>query len=156
MSMNMTRTSVQDRELIATRVFDAPREMVYRTWTEPGHLSNWWGPKGFTITTHMIDVRPGGVWQYMMHGPNGDDYDNKITYIEIVSPERIVYSHGDDKDDEQFRVTVTFTEQDGKTELMMRSVFRSAEELQYVVKEFGAVEGAKSTLERLAELLAEL
>lgn len=156
MSMNMTRTSVQDRELIATRVFDAPREMVYRTWTEPGHLSKWWGPKGFTITTHVIDVKPGGVWRYMMHGPNGDDYDNKITYIEIVSPERIVYSHGDDKDDEQFRVTVTFTEQDGKTELMMQSVFRSAEELQYVVKEFGAVEGAKSTLERLAELLAEL
>jgi uncharacterized protein YndB with AHSA1/START domain len=147
---------MQDRELIATRVFDAPREMVYQTWTEPMHLSNWWGPKGFTITTHVIDVRPGGVWRYMMHGPNGDDYDNKITYIEVVSPERIVYSHGDDKDDEQFRVTVTFTEQDGKTELMMRSVFRSAEELQYVVKEFGAVEGAKSTLERLAELLAEL
>jgi uncharacterized protein YndB with AHSA1/START domain len=156
MNMNMTRTSMQDRELTATRVFDAPREMVYRTWTEAGHLSKWWGPNGFTITTHEIDVRPGGVWRYMMHGPNGDDYNNKITYIEIVNPERIVYSHGDDKDDEQFRVTVTFTEQDGKTELTMHSVFRSADDLQFVVNVFGAIEGAKSTLERLAMLLAEL
>jgi hypothetical protein len=79
MSMNMTRTSVQDRELIATRVFDAPRETVYRTWTDPGHLSKWWGPKGFTITTHMIDVRTGGVWRYMMHGRRRRKIDTRAS-----------------------------------------------------------------------------
>jgi len=156
MSTNTVWTSIQGRELTAVRVYEAPRELVFRTWTETGHLERWWGPQGFSLTTREIDVRPGGVWRYVMHGPDGTDYGNKITYREIAAPERIVYSHGDDEDDEQFRVTVTFAERDGRTELTMRSVFRSAEELAYVAREYGAVEGARSTLDRLAELLREL
>ncbi|MEF3305235.1 SRPBCC family protein [Paenibacillus sp. GYB003] len=151
-----TTTSVVDREIVVNRYFDAPRELVFRTWTDPDHLSNWWGPQGFTITTSEFDARPGGVWRYVMHGPNGVDYDNKITYIEVAEPEKLVYSHGDGEDDEHFRVTVTFKANGKRTELTMRSVFKSIEELQKAVQEYGAIEGAKQTLDRLEKQLATL
>jgi uncharacterized protein YndB with AHSA1/START domain len=153
---NNTFTSVEDRELIINRVFNSPRDLVYKAWTDPKHLPHWWGPKGFTITVQEIDVKPGGVWHYVMHGPDGVDYDNKIVYIELVSPERLVYSHGGGEEDEQFQVTVTFAEQGNRTELTMRMLFKSAAELDKVVKEYGAIEGAKSTLDRLEEQLAKI
>jgi uncharacterized protein YndB with AHSA1/START domain len=153
---NQATASVEGRELIVKRVFNAPRELVFQTWIDPGHLPHWWGPQGFTITVQEIDVRPGGVWRYIMHGPDGVDYDNKISYIEVAGPERLVYSHGDSTDDEQFRVTVTFAKQGNRTELTMRSLFRSAEELEKVVEEYGAIEGAKSTLDRLEKQLEKL
>lgn len=153
---NNTSTSVEDRELIISRVFHAPRKLVFKAWTDPEHLPQWWGPRGFTITVQEIDVRPGGVWRYVMHGPDGVDYLNKIVYIEVVSPERLVYSHGGGEEDEQFRVTVTFAEQGNKTELTMRMLFKSAAELEQVVKEYGAIEGAKSTLDRLEKQLAKI
>ena len=76
-------SSTADRELVAVRVFDAPRETVYRMWTDPEHLGRWWGPRGFTTTTHSMEMKPGGVWRLVMHGPDGRDYQNKITYVEI-------------------------------------------------------------------------
>jgi uncharacterized protein YndB with AHSA1/START domain len=155
---NSTRTSIEGRELIVTRIFNAPRKLVFKAWTDPEHLPHWWGPEGFTITVQEIDIKPGGVWRYIMHGPDGADYDNKIDYIEVVSPERIVYTHGDggSEDDEQFHVTATFVEQGDKTELTMRSLFKSAAELEKVIKEYGAIEGAKSTLDRLEQQLATM
>ena len=72
--MNETRkdaTLVGDREIVATRIFDAPRELVWKVWTEQEHIGQWWGPKGFTTTTYSMDVRPGGVWRFVMHGPDG-------------------------------------------------------------------------------------
>ncbi|MDD9271642.1 SRPBCC family protein [Paenibacillus sp. GCM10023248] len=153
---NDTTATVNGPELIVTRMFSAPRELVFRTWTDPAHLTNWWGPQGFTLTIHSIDVNPGGVWRYTMHGPDGTDYENKISYIEVIRPETLVYSHGDAEEDEQFRVTVNFADRDGRTELTMRSLFKSAEDLEYVVKNYGAVEGAKQTLDRLAQELAKL
>ncbi|SFF48120.1 Uncharacterized conserved protein YndB, AHSA1/START domain [Paenibacillus algorifonticola] len=155
-SASNTTTAVNGPELTVTRLFKTSRELVFKTWTEAEHLQQWWGPEGFTITIQQIDVKPGGVWSYIMHGPDGVDYDNKISYLEVVSPERLVYAHGDHEDAEHFRVTVTFVEQDGETELTMHSLFKSAEELEKVVKEYGAIEGAKSTLERLAQQLATL
>lgn len=151
-----TTAIIQGPELVVTRMFPAPRELVFKTWTDPGHLSNWWGPQGFTLTIHSIDVKPGGVWRYTMHGPDGTDYENKISYMEVVRPETLVYAHGDAEEDEQFRVTVTFADRGSETELTMRSLFKSAEDLAYVVKNYGAVEGAKQTLDRLAEELAKL
>ncbi|MBD0383989.1 SRPBCC family protein [Paenibacillus sedimenti] len=154
---NNTVTSVTGQELRITRIFNAPRELVFKAWTDPEHLPKWWGPKGFTITVQEIDIRPGGVWRYVMHGPDGVDYDNKIVYREILSPERLVYSHGGGGEDDQFQVTVTFAEQsDTKTDLTMTMRFKSAEELDKVVKEYGAIEGAKSTLNRLEEQLANM
>ena len=82
-----------DWEIVTTRVFDAPREWVFQAWTDPKQLEIWWGPDGFTNTTHQINVRPGGVWRFIMHGPDGVDYSNRIDFEEIVKPERIVYSH---------------------------------------------------------------
>lgn len=154
--LNNVITKVAGRELTVTRVFQAPREIVYQTWTDPRHLSHWWGPEGFTITTHAIDVTPGGVWSYVMHGPDGADYANRIQYIEIVRPERLVYSHGDDEKEEHFRVTVTMEDKGNATELTMRMVFQTAEELEETVNKYGAIEGAKSTMSRLAEELEVL
>src|SRR5277367_993993 len=82
------------RAILATRVFDAPRELVFAVWSDPAHLANWWGPNGFTTTTSSFDVRAGGVWRFVMHGPDGRGFQNRITYEEVVSPLRIVYRHG--------------------------------------------------------------
>jgi uncharacterized protein YndB with AHSA1/START domain len=149
-------TEPSDREIVFTRLFDAPRELVWEAWTDPQQVVQWWGPRGFTTTTHEMAVRPGGVWRFIMHGPDGTDYPNKIVYTEVVPPERLAYTHGSDDGDEsgQFQVTVTFTDQDGKTRLTMRSLFASAEERDKVVKEYGAIEGGNQTLDRLAEHLA--
>jgi uncharacterized protein YndB with AHSA1/START domain len=147
-----------DRELVITRVFDAPRELVFETWTDPKHVGHWWGPNGFTVTIYEMDVRPGGVWHFVMHGPDGVDYENKIIYTEIVKPERLVYIHGSGEEGEpgQFQVTVTFTEQGNKTQLTMQMLFASAADRDKVVEEFGAIEGANQTLDRLADHLAKI
>jgi len=140
------------RTIAATRVFDAPRELVFDTWTDAKHISNWWGPRGFTTTTHEMDVRPGGRWLFVMHGPDGTDYDNEVVYHEVVRPERLVYTHGPSP---VFDVTVTFEEVGGKTHMTMRLVFASAEFRNQVAEEFGAVEGLHQTLDRLEEELAK-
>jgi uncharacterized protein YndB with AHSA1/START domain len=151
---NEAVATVQGRELTVTRYIKAPRRLVYEAWTDRKHLPHWWGPRGFMITIQSIDVRTGGTWTFVMHGPDGVDYPNKIAYSEVISPERLVYSHsGDEDDDASFDVTVTFEEEDGKTKITMRSVFPSPEALQLVVEKYGAVEGAISTLGRLAEHL---
>jgi uncharacterized protein YndB with AHSA1/START domain len=145
-----------DREIVITRLIDAPPERVFDAWTDPQQVVQWWGPRGFTITTTKMEVRPGGVWRFVMHGPDGRDYQNKITYLEIVRPERLVYKHGGDEDLEpvSFQTTVTFVAQGNKTKVTMRAVFPAAEERDRVVKEYGAIEGGKQTLERLDEHLA--
>jgi len=139
------------RTIIGTRVFDAPRELVWQVWTDPKHLAQWWGPDGFTTTTSAYDARPGGIWCFVMHGPDGRDYQNRITFDEIVKPERIVYHHGggDDVEPVQFKVTVTFEDVGGKTKLTMRGVFPSAAERDRVIKEYGADKGMEQTLARL-------
>jgi uncharacterized protein YndB with AHSA1/START domain len=148
--MDLASARIEGRELVITRRFEAPRELVYQTWTDSVHLSHWWGPEGFTITTQAIDVRPGGVWSYVMHGPDGTDYPNRIQYVEASRPARLVYMHGDDADPEHFRVTVTMDGEGQSTSLTMRMTFPTVEALDITVKQYGALEGAKSTLARLA------
>ena len=147
-----------DREIVVSRIINAPRELVFKAWTDPKLLVQWWGPKGFTNTFKEIDVRPGGVWRFIMHGPNGVDYPNMVVFTEIVKPERLVYTHGTGEpgDPGEFHVTVTFSDQAGKTNLTMRSIFASAAERDKVVREYGAIEGANQTLDRLEELLSKL
>jgi uncharacterized protein YndB with AHSA1/START domain len=146
------------RTIVTTRVLDAPRELVFEAWTDPKHLVKWWGPNGFTTTVRTIEVRPGGVWRFVMHGPDGVDYENRIVYEEIVKPERLVYRHsgGDDVEPVQFQTTVTFEDLGGKTRLTMRAVFPSAAERNRVAEEYGAIEGAEQTLGRLAAQLATM
>src|SRR5271157_4481318 len=143
-----TTTSTADREIVATRLFHAPRELVFKMWTDREHISNWWGPRGFTTTTYEMDVRPGGVWRFTMHGPDGRNYENKIVYREIVAPERISYFH---ESPPPFDTTVTFTEQDDGTSVTARLRFESAELRDRCAKDHGAVEGLQQTLARLDE-----
>ncbi len=105
------------RSIIGSRLFDAPRDLVFSAFTDPAHLAQWWGPNGFTTTTYSFEFRPGGVWRFVMLGPDGRDYQNRITYEEIVRPERIVYRHGGGEDVEpvQFTQSLTF-ENSGPTE----------------------------------------
>jgi len=149
----------QDPKAIAgTRIFDAPRALVFSAWTEPRHLAQWWGPNGFSTTTDSFDFRPGGVWRFVMHGPDGRDYQNRITFDEIVPPERIAYHHGggDDVEPVQFKTLVTFEDLGPKTKLTMLGIFPSAEERDRVIREYGADKGQVQTLARLAEYVDEM
>jgi uncharacterized protein YndB with AHSA1/START domain len=145
------------REIVVSRVFDAPRDLVFDAWTHPSFLEKWWGPRGFTTTTHAFDFRQGGGWTHTMHGPDGKDYPNRLVYDEIVRPERIVDTHhgGVDGVRADFHRTVTFVARGDQTEVTIRMLFASAAERDAVVEKYGAVEGGKQTLMRLGEHLAE-
>jgi uncharacterized protein YndB with AHSA1/START domain len=146
-----------EREIVITRTFDAPRELAWHAMTDPKQVVQWWGPRGFTTTIQEMDVRPGGVWTHVMHGPDGTDYPNHSRFIEVVYAERIVYEHSGAKaggPEADFIATWTFEAiEDSKTRVTMRAVFPSAEARDAVVREYGAIEGGKQTLERLAEHL---
>ena len=148
-----TRTA--DRELVITRCFDAPRELVFEAWTNPQHVAQWWGPHGFKTTIHQMDVRPGGDWRLTMRGPDGRDYKNRIVFIEVEKPARLVYKHEPEEGTESasFETTVTFTQQGGQTEVTMRMLFPTADVRNFVVDRYKADEGGKQTLGRLAEHL---
>lgn len=142
------------RSIIGSRVFNAPRDLVFAAFTDPNHLAQWWGPDGFTLTTNAFDFRVGGVWRFVMHGPDGRDYQNRVTYDEIAPPERIVYHHGggDDVEPVRFETTVTFEAiGKGQTRIIWHGTFPSAAERERVIKEYGADKGLVQTLARLAE-----
>jgi uncharacterized protein YndB with AHSA1/START domain len=101
-------------------------------------------------------VRPGGVWRFIMHGPDGVDYDNLVTFDEVVPPERLVYQHGTDNRPGQFQSTITLSERGGKTEITLRSLFASPADRDFAVREIGAIEGANSTLGELESYVAQM
>jgi uncharacterized protein YndB with AHSA1/START domain len=114
---------IADLQIVSTRVFDFPRDLVFRAWTEPAHLAHWWGPKGFTNSFHEFDLRPGGNWRFAMHGPDGVDYKNHSVFVEIVAPERIVFDHVSGP---HYRVTATFDAlSDEQTRITFRMVFET-------------------------------
>ena len=154
-SSNGTVLSTEDRELVMTRLLNAPRELVWKAWTDPKHLINWFGPKGFRNTFHEIDIRPGGIWKFTMHGPDGTDYPNKVVYDKIVKPDYITYTHSNFDETEMFKVKVSFEDVEGKTKLTMRILFATVEEME-AKKKFGAVEGGNSTLDKLEEELKKI
>jgi uncharacterized protein YndB with AHSA1/START domain len=116
-------STVPDLEILSTRTFDAPRERIFQAWTDPVHLARWWGPKGFSNTFHEFELRPGGNWRFVMHGPDGVDYKNHSVFVEITEPERIVFDHVSGP---HFRVIASFDEAGGKTALTYRMVFDTA------------------------------
>ncbi|MGA7671271.1 MAG: SRPBCC family protein [Nitrolancea sp.] len=150
-------TNADDREIVLTREFDAPRELVWEAWTNPEHLGRWWGPDGYTTTIHEMDVRAGGTLRFNMLASTGQDFPNYVVYSEVVRPERLVYKHsGDDEDLHSFQVTTTFDDLgDGRTRLTMRMLFPTTESRDATVA-FGAVELGYQTLRHLAELLETL
>jgi uncharacterized protein YndB with AHSA1/START domain len=152
----MGNMDTADRDIVTTRVYDAPRERVWRAWTDPAHLTEWWGPNGFTTTVEKMDLRPGGEWIMTMHGPDGHDYPNKATFSEVKEPERLSYAHEGDAELglEGFSSTVELKDLgNGKTELTLRATFASAAEREKQVRTVGAIEGGKQTLARFAGFL---
>lgn len=147
----------EDRQIVVHRVIAGPRRLVFKAWTEAKHLEAWWGPHGFSTTTNSFDFRPGGIWDFQMHGPDGTTYPNWVRWREIVEPERIVYVQGSSADDPNaFVSSITFVERAGGTEVTLRTLFNSKAQRDDVVERYGALEGARQTLERLSEYLVTL
>ncbi len=146
-------------EIVITRMVDAPRELAWQAMTDPKHVVHWWGPRGFTTTIKDMDVRPGGVWTYVMHGPDGTDYATHSVFQQVVFPERIVFAHDGSRPggtEAEFVATWTFETVGDKTQVTIRMVFPTVAQRDIVVKEYGAIEGAEQTLERLAGHLPKM
>jgi uncharacterized protein YndB with AHSA1/START domain len=140
-------------ELHLTRVYKAPRKLVWEAWTDPKHVSQWWGPRGFSITHHDKQLKVGGRWNYIMHGPDGVDYPNSTLYHEVVEGEKLVYDHGSDGQSKPlFRVTVTFQDVPEGTKMDMTMKFEN-EEVARATAAFIRQVGGNSTWDRLAEYL---
>lgn len=152
-----TVQSTANREITISRLIHAPRELVFDAWTDPKHLIKWWGPQGFTNTFHEINVKPGGVWRFIMHGPDGVDYPNFIIFRELVKPERITWTHGEDENEAtHFQSSAIFEREGNHTRLTLKSLFPTAEERDRVIREYGAIEGGNSTLDSLEEYVAQM
>jgi uncharacterized protein YndB with AHSA1/START domain len=140
-------------EIRITRIYDAPVETVWDAWTDPEQVAQWWGPRGFSLTTHSKDLRVGGTWRYTMHGPDGVDYPNKTQYLEVQEHAKLVYDHGGSDDrPPMFRVTVLFSKVGSKTKMDMSMALptpEAADETRKFIKKAGG----DSTWDRLAEYL---
>jgi uncharacterized protein YndB with AHSA1/START domain len=145
-----------EREIVLTRVVDAPRGRVFRAWIEPKRMFQWFGPRGFRCEVHQAsEAKAGAVWRFDMIAPDGQRFDNRMAFLEIVPDERLVLDHGSDKDDDpgRFRVTITFDQQsDGKTVITLRQLHPSKTQRDGTIG-FGAVELGFQTLDKLAEYL---
>lgn len=153
----MIPARAESNEIVTTRFLEAPRELVYRVFTDPAHVSRWWGPQGFRTTTHAHALQVGGEWRFTMHGPDGTDWPNRIRYVEIVPNERLSYDHDDGSDAadaRRFHSRVTFTTVGRGTLVTMRARFASAAEREEV-KKFGAEQGGRDTLSRLEAVVSE-
>ena len=123
------------------------RGLVFEAFTEVRHLSQWWGPEGFTTTTRAFEFRVGGEWDFVLHGPDGTDYAEWITWTEIAPPERIAMSHGEFRDDPNaFESVITLATHDPATRVEMRATFPSKELRDEAVQKYHAVEGGRQTL----------
>lgn len=143
----------KSNELRLTRVYEAPVKAVWEAWTDPAQAAQWWGPRGFTITTHSKDLRPGGHWNYTMHGPDGVDYPNNTKYLEVEEYKKLVYDHGGNEEQPPlFRVTVLFSEKNGKTTMDMTMTMPSPEATE-TIKGIIKKASGNSTWDRLAEYL---
>lgn len=146
---------VEPNEIYIERVYDAPVQAVWEAWTDPAKVEKWWGPRGFTLTTHSKDLRVGGHWNYTMHGPDGTDYPNKTVYHEVEECRKLVYDHGgNDEQPPLFRVTALFSESNGKTKLQMTMTLATPEVAEAIRKRIKEASGY-STWDRLAEHLSE-
>src|SRR3954451_12110584 len=151
------QSATADREIAISRVIDAPPELVFEAFTEVRHLSRWWGPEGFTTTTRAFEWRVGGEWVFVMHGPDGTDYQEWISWTEIAPPERIALRHGEFRDDpDAFESVLTFTPDGAATRIEMHTVFATAELRDEAVSRHHAIEGGQQTLGNLAAYVADI
>lgn len=137
-----------------TRIYDAPVKTVWEAWTDPKQVAMWWGPRGFTLTTHSKELKVGGIWHYTMHGPDGTDYPNKTKYFEVEKYSRLVYDHGgNDEQAPLFRVDVRFSEVRGGGTKMEMSMILPTPEAAEQTRKFVKQAGGNSTWDRLDEYL---
>ncbi len=145
----------QTNEIRIVRIYDAPVKAVWEAWTDPAQVAQWWGPRGFTLTTHSKELRVGGHWIYTMHGPDGTDYPNKTIYHEVIERQRLVYDHGGNDDRPPlFRVAVDFVDLQGRTRMEMTMRCATPEEAQ-ATRQIIRKAGGNSTWDRLAEYLED-
>lgn len=162
MASNTSTTEVtankEKLQLLVERVFDAPRELVWKAWTEPEHMLKWWGPRSWPATVSNMDVRPGGIWHYCMTGPEGEEAWGKGIYREVTPPERLVYvdgfsdAEGTMDEARQMLVTIDFADVGGKTKITNSAQFATAEDMEAVLA-MGVVEGVTETWDRFEEHL---
>ncbi|MDF2959545.1 MAG: activator of Hsp90 ATPase 1 family protein [Paenibacillus sp.] len=170
--MSEEKATKHDSQLVITRIFDAPRELVFKTWTESEHLKQWWGPIGFSISVSKFDIRPGGVFHYCMKSSEGHEMWGKFVYREIVAPEMLVFVNSfSDAEGNIVRApfhesvplkiqnSLTLTEHEGKTILTLRvePIDATEEELQFFYSIHGSMqEGYGGTFSKLDDYLAKL
>lgn len=147
---------ISERELVTTHIFDAPRELVWKAWTDPKLIPRWWGPSRYTTTVEKMDVRPGGTWRFVQRDAEGNVFGFHGEYKEVVPPKRIVDTFEFEGMPGHILIeTATFEEIDGQTKVTQKSVFETAEDLEGMLAS-GMEEGARETMERFTELLAEM
>ncbi len=159
-SPTLTITTPSDLEIAMTRVFDAPRHLVFDAWPKPEHLKRWFGPRGWTMPVCEIDLRPGGAWRFFMRKDDGSKMGLYGEYREVVPPERRVsteFFEGPVFDEMGGGTinTLTFEERDGKTTMTTTALYKSRE-ARDAVMQTGMEDGAAESFDRLAELLQEL
>ena len=151
------QSATADREIVISRIISAPRELVFEAFTEVRHLSRWWGPDGFTTTTRAFAFRVGGEWDFVMHGPDGTDYQEWISWTEIAPPERIELRHGESRGDPNaFESVITFAPVGAATRIEMHTVFPTKGLRDEAVERYHAVEGGEQTLSNLAAYVTEI
>lgn len=151
--MENKKASTTDREIVISRKLNAPVELVWEVWTKPEHIAQWWGPDGFTNTITTMNMVPGGVWDLVMHGPDGTDYKNKSIFKEIILYKKIVYEHVTGP---RFVATINFEDLGEQTLITWHMLFETAEEFIHTVKTFKADEGLKQNVGKLNAYLAGL
>lgn len=152
-----TMTLPSDREILITRVFNAPREIIFDAVTKCAHVSNWYGPRGTEMLSCKIDLRPGGAWRFVQRGPDGNEYAFSGVYREMLRPERLVHTwnfEGIPPGHESVE-TLTLEEQNGKTKWTSHSLFKSVEDRDGLIQS-GMESGMRETMDRLAELVESL
>jgi uncharacterized protein YndB with AHSA1/START domain len=153
---NQYANGLLEREIVVSRLIDAPKDVVFRAWIEPDRMFSWFGPRGYSCKVHQqSEVSPGAVLRFDMIGPDGTVWDNRMVFLEVIPNERLVFDHGSDKDNDpnKFRVTITFDQQsNGKTVLTLRQLHPSKEHRLGGIG-FGAVELGLQTLDKLDEYL---
>ncbi len=149
---NKSISNTEDREIKISRLLNAPIELVWHVWTNPDHIKNWWGPNGFSNTISKMEVKPGGEWNLIMHGPDGVDYVNKSVFTEVIKFKKLVYEHISHP---KFVATIEFESLNNQTKLNWHMLFESKDQFIQVVKTFKADEGLKQNIDKLQNYLSK-
>ncbi len=155
---NIPELQEDERTIVSTRLFKAPRRMVYKAFADPKQVAEWWGPHGFSTTVLEMDLRPGGKWRIVMHGPDGTDYPNDMTFAAVVSNERIeidLVGGREGAEPVHMHMTIIWQDEEGGTRLTLRNQFASHTLRDENVRSYGSVQGGRDLFERLAHHLAK-